>query len=318
MRNYTRSFAGTALIIVLSVLFCSSSFAQNDALFNDRDYCLSLPQECLTLSASALKDVPEYSLDWYRIKQNRLTAMYQLQLHDQLRPELAPLVTLDDAPPVFRTTVYTIHAKLLLIDGEKELGNEYVEKTVALIKAVNEVSIDPTRYAEISNLYTYAKEWQKAKEFGLWAQVRLANIKNLVAMASFHTSQGHVYNYFKEYEQSGFHYGLALKGYLKKGNAIHTAVGYHNVARTYQKTERFPEAIEHFLKSIEWSEKLGVDYNELGKLHTQMCLVQAYLGNDQINEAKDLYASLNTEILPDYMQDLYQQVTAELQAYSAR
>lgn len=306
--------SGAIVLCVMSLIMglFPNANGQEEGLFKDRQYCLSFPRECLQQSEEELVSVQPYTLEWYRIKQNRLSALFQLQQNSQLKQEVAPLVDLEDAPPVFLTTVYTIHSKLLLVDGDTEQGMFYLEKAVSLIKAVNQVSIDPTRYAEVSNLYTYAKDWQSAKEFGLWAQRRLANIKNLVAMASFHTSQGHVYNHFEEYKQAAFHYGMALKGYLQKGNAIHCAVGYHNLARVYQKTGKLDAAILHFNKAIEWSDIHGEDYDGKGKIHTQLRLTQAYISNGQLDEANKLFTSINRDIMPYYFDYVYAEVESDL------
>ena len=300
------------LIVFLITAFCSQVYATQSPVFEESNHCQSYPRECLNEIAKRLPSIPEHSIDWFRLKQNQFTALFQLQKHDQLKSELPLLVKLDDAPPVFLTTAYTIHAKLLMIDGQVEEGRMYADKAVSLIKAVNEVSIDPTRYAEASNLYTYAKDWQAAKEFGLWAQSKIANIKNLAAIASFHTSQGHVYSHLGEHEQAEFHYTLALKGYLQKGNAIHCSVGYHNLARTFQKTGRHDQAIRHFVKAIGWSDRLGEDYDAIGKSHTLMRLTQSYIRNNQLEVAQFTFELVDYAILPEYYTATYKEVKNEL------
>ena len=298
--------------LLLATTFSTTLYAEDGPVFEDPSHCQSYPKECLIEIGSELQGTSKYSLDWYRLKQNQLNALFQIQSNKELKAELPELLTLEDAPPVFLTTVYTIHAKFLLIEGHEQKGREYVDRAVKLIKAVNEVSVDPDRYAEINNLYTYTKDWQAAKEFGLWAQRKIANIKNLAATANFHNSQGHIYSNIGELKQAEFHYGLALKGYLQSGNAINCAVGYHNLARTFQKSGRHEEAINHFHKAIEWTEKLGKDYDAIGKGQALMRLTQSYIRNNQIEQAQTTFDLLDFSIMPEYFTATYKEVKAEL------
>ena len=136
---------------------------------------------------------------------------FKLQEGDELRAELKPLIHRKDLPPVLLSTVYTLHAKYSFIDGNEAEGKLFTNKATQLIKAINEVSVSPRRYSEVVVLQTYAKDWEGAKRFGLWAEKRMANIQNHQSLTAFNTAMGHVYKHFKEFDNALYYYSEALK-----------------------------------------------------------------------------------------------------------
>lgn len=285
---------GFTLVITVCPVSASNVF------FSDTSNCVVEPRECIKLAEQRLETLQQYELEWFRVKQQHLSALYDLQELDQLLTELTPLIDLKDAPPVFMTSVYMMYGKLMYIGGNEQQGERYAQQAVDLIKAVNEVSLDPARYAEVINLYHYMKKFEQAKSFGAWAEKRMNSIKKPVLLANFDTARGHTFLIEKNYTKARFFYTRALASYKQINDWLEVANTYHNVAQTYALEGNVKNAEEYFLTSLKWHKKYGEKYNHTGMAFTQIRLSEAYLKSGQHDKASEIVADLERQKLADY------------------
>lgn len=286
----------------------------NPVALGDLQSCISFPRECIEGTQLQLESLEPETIDWYRAKHLLISALWVLQENEILPKEVAYLSTLDNAPPVLLATAYTIHAKLLIVGGQKELGREFAEKAVDLIKAVNEVNMSAKRYAEVVNLFNYLEDWQRAEEFAHWAADKLKSIKNPDAMPDFYTAIGHIYFKSDKFELAKVQYQSSLDGYLQTQNAIEIANSYHNIARCYQQLGQWAPSIARFELALFWFNKQGKDYNKENKTHSQLRLTETLMMAGEIEQAKALMSSVEQEHIPSYFQSLHDDIKVKLVA----
>ena len=294
------------LIITLALPF-SALGKPNGNNWQDQESCLTHPIECIEYIDSKLPTIKKYSHLWYNLNNNLLFALWESGKEQRHKKELAD-IELDKGPPVFLTTVYTMKAKFAALDGYLVQARQYVTRAVELIKAVNEVSENMTRYSEIVVLYTsYLKDHDKAEAFAHWVEKEKAGTTNLVQMVSFNTAVGHLYSHKKEFKKAREYYQKALAGNLKTNFSARIALAYHNLARSYQLEEKYGEAIEYFTLSLTHYQKLGVRYETKGD-YTRLRFIETLLKAERFQQARYVFSQIDSEILNVYFVPLYQQV----------
>ena len=159
-KNYFITWSRLTLVWCLLCL----PFVVEAVPLSSLDECLAHPQPCIEKTEQKLETANKYSREWYRLTYLKLSARWLVDSLSMSESELAHYVTLTSAPDVFKVTVYTIYAKIMLNKDNLEEGRKYAMKATELIKKTSEFAPDPRRFAELVILHTYLKNYQKASE----------------------------------------------------------------------------------------------------------------------------------------------------------
>jgi tetratricopeptide (TPR) repeat protein len=303
-------------IVVFSILFCftNQTFASSDGsstyLFNNKTNCIASPGLCLNQLDERIKNIQEHSTQWYRLTNLKLLAIWEIRDVKWLKKEIHKYVDLYDAPPVFLTTVYTLHAKMLFSSGSLEEGTLYANKSVELIKKVNEVSFDADRYAEIILLYNQLNRNEDALEFIAWINKRIENMGPIHYFPKLQTAIAHTYTQHGDHDLALEHYQYALKGFIETNYRLEAAEGYHNVARALQGQKEYGKAIPAFEKALQWMNvavKEG-DYSIEAKNYTQLRLIETLQNAGQNMKATLLLNDVIPKDLDEGAITLYQKL----------
>jgi len=287
-------------------------YSSNVYFLENKKSCLASPRLCLKQIDENIGNIKEQSTQWYRLINLKLLAIWEIRDTKRLKKETHHYVGLNNAPPVFLTTVYTMHAKMLLSDGNKEQGTLYANKSVELIKKVNEVSFDADRYAEIIILYNRLNQYKNAKEFILWLNKRIARMGPVHYFPKLQTAIAHTYIENSDYDLALEHYQYALTGFIETKYLLETAEGYHNLARAFQGKEDYAQAIPAFAKALQWMDsavELG-DYSKEAKNYTQLRLIETLQKNGQHKQAQLLLKDVTPNDVDSGVMPLYRKLMA--------
>lgn len=296
-------YTGQLFIVIYCTLLCFTTQANTpfdhstSNVLKNKKSCLASPSLCLSQIDISIKEIKEHSTQWYRLTNLKLLAIWEIRDSSWLKKEIHPYVNLNNAPPVFLTTVYTLHAKMLFSDGDKEQGTLYANKSVQLIKKVNEVSFDTDRYAEIIILYNQLNQHENAIEFITWINKRIEKMGPAHHFPKLQTAIAHTYLSLSDYDLALKHYQFALQGFIETKYLLETAETYHNVARALQGKNDYSQAIPAFEKALQWM-NIAVQegyYSLEAKNYTQLRLIESLQKNGQHRQANIL---LN-EVKPD-------------------
>lgn len=244
---------------------------------------MSDPETCYQRSSGAIANLSVGGREWYRIKMMQMLASIEMQQFSRLKYELENALTLENAPLVFKATVYTYYAKVLILEGSDSEGREYLHRALTLVRDINTVLPDPFRSAEILNLYSYVPELNdEAVAFAESLIPGLSLVIDPVGLAELYTSLGHTYKYANNLDSSLHYYLQALKNHDQQAEA--------------------------FLKRsiAAW----GIsDATKISKNHAQLALVDTYIMQAKITEAGTLLNQSNLADMPLYQKELFDRLT---------
>lgn len=277
------------LVYLLLIYFTSQSYAYAyDNFLVNKKSCLASPSFCLKQIHENIKSINKHSTVWFRLINFKLLAIWEIRDVERLKKEIHQYIHLNDAPPIFLTTVYTMHAKMLFSDGNIEEGNEYAEKAVALIKKVNIVSFDADRYAEILILYIQFNQYENVEKFIMWVNNRIEKMGPPQYFPKLQTALAHAYFNFSDYDLALKHYQFALTGFIETDYSLETAEGYHNVARALQGKKEYNQAVVAFKKALKWMDSAVTEgnYSIEAKNYTQLRLIETLQQSAHPKQAK--------------------------------
>ncbi len=284
-----------------------------DNLYDVRGDCLASPHACLAQTESSLSALPEGSREWYRLTMMKLLALIEMQQYPTLRSELLSVLVDQQSPMVFKATVYTLHSKVLLLDGKKAEGRRYLDKAVTLVAQINESYPDPFRSADILNLYTYIPELNE--QAMLFAKSLIPNIERVSepdGLADLLIALGHTFKYAGQLESSLSYYQKALSIYDLTPDDVRRVSVLHNVATGFSNLKNYTMAEEYFSSALrEWAKHPG---SEVGMNHTRLKLVENYILQERFTEASDLLSASTIPDMPRYQLLLYQSLDAQISA----
>lgn len=294
-------------ILITLTLFLSASLLAHHTRWSSQDDCLAAPAKCIDGLDKELENTEKFTHHWYGMKNNLLLAIWEAGREERLVAELAD-IDHTHGPPVFRTTVLTLKAKFAVLDKEMELAKALTEQAVTLIKAVNEVSVNMTRYAEVVVLYnSYLGDTKQALEFVNWVEDSNVGNTNAVRLSPYHTAVGHLYNNLKDYEKARQFYLRAADGNLRSKKYLRVASSFHNVARTYQSEKNYEAAIEYFTQAMTYFQQLGDEYFGVSDYSRIRFAETLYLAGKK-TQAKYVFAQIQRDKLGRYFVDAYNEV----------
>lgn len=309
---YTYKFISSVLFFFSSQIN-ASTYDEHFNFLENKKSCLSSPRLCLNQIDTNIENIQKHSTQWYRLANLKLLAIWEIRDTKWLTKEISQYVELHDAPPVFLTTVYTLHAKMLFNEGHLEEGKVYANKSVELIKKVNEVSFDADRYAEIIILYHQLNQNDDAIKFISWINKRITKMAPAHSFPKLQTAIAHIYIHNANFDLAQQHYQYALTGFIETKYSLETAEGYHNLARVLQEKKEYDQAIPAFNKALLWMNsavKLG-DYSIEAKNYTQLRLIETLQANDQHIKAKLLLKEVKPSEVGKSNLPLYEQLKSD-------
>jgi tetratricopeptide (TPR) repeat protein len=288
----------------------ASAYDSTSYFLENKRACLASPCLCLKQIDENIGNIKKQSRQWYRLINFKLLAIWEIRDNTWLKKEIHPYIALHNAPPVFLTTVYTLHAKMLFADGHIEQGALYANKSVELIKKVNGVSFDADRYAEIIILYNQLNQPESVIEFIFWINKKIAKMGPVHHFPKLQTAIAHTHINAANYDLALKLYQYALTGFIETKYRLETAEGYHNVARALQGKNDYNQAIPAFKKALEWmnSAVIAGDYSIEAKNYTQLRLIESLQENNQYIQAKLLLGEVDPSQVNKSNITLYQRL----------
>lgn len=290
------------LSLLTALLFSHSASAQ--PLYDNRALCLSDPATCYQQSTEGTARYSVGAREWYRIKMMQLLALIEMQRFTALKRELEDVIVLRNPPIVFKATVYTYYAKVLLLEGNEAEGRQYLQQALTLVSDINHVLPDPFRSAEILNLYSYVPELNSdAVAFAETLIPNVTRVSDPIGLAELYTSLGHTFKYASQLKKSLHYYEQALRTYEDVADTTRKASAFHNVASGHKNLGDYQRA-ERFLKRsiAAWGTNNAV---LISKNHAQLVLVETYILRGKTSEAKALLGKSHIDDMPHYQRALF-------------
>lgn len=280
--------------------------------------CQQSTAQCLALLEVGLNGSKKYSRQWFRFKQLRLNALFELQRFQPLQQEINQWLTDEgeqriEMPPNFAVYVYIYHAKLQLSDTDNKEANLYLHKAVNLLNDINIKLPSPIRLIEIANLQISMQNYDQAKSTLLNLENKFKERNNPGFKQELYANLGHIAWKQADDDLHIEYRKKSLKWALETPNTQQKSVAHLNLAFAYQKAALFYNAEINYNASLTFSELIGDDRTtESARLR----LLEVVYSQGKIEQAKNLFNNLSPsfvgQISSKNNQVLYQKLKSKL------
>lgn len=303
-----RSLANTRRLSVCALLIfllCRGAVAEQQK--NIHVTCDLKPKECLAELPNYLTSVPLHSRVWFQYKLYQINAMFELLLLDELLAEVSPWINAPDIPLKFKLTVHIYYAKLMQTNGFEDEANEYLEKSIEILKDVNEVSPDPMLEVQIANTLNSLRRYQQGYDLLSPLEVKYKDRHMPKFKHELYENLGHFAYRLGDLDKH-LEYRLLARVWAKEqGNQVQLAISTYNVGRAYQMLESYEQAFEYFLIAEQMQAMGQSDQNMIWFRRAEMSLAQ---GN--VIQAKAYFANLNKVTSIRSYQKMFTQLESNL------
>jgi tetratricopeptide (TPR) repeat protein len=252
------SFVLKSTIVVLLLLNFPTLFvsAANKELSNDiHQICQSSPSQCLDEIEANLASAPFKSRVWFQYKLYQLDAFYRLVKFKALNSELEKWLDIEKVPLRFQISIYILYAKVIQLEGREALGNEYLNKAVDTLISVNKVAPDPMLIVQIANALNDLKNYQQGYDMLIALEKKFVRRDNIKLKLELYENLGHFsYRLGKLNEHILFRVKANCWAKLH-GNDQRIAITVYNLARAYQMTKEYSDALDYFVQAEYYANK---------------------------------------------------------------
>lgn len=285
--------------------------AQSDVL-SSIDACEALPEACILAAEKEKENTEPYSTRWYRLTYLALSAKWVNQKFNMDREELAALAALDTAPPFFKATVYTLHAKMLFTDGDKERGDAFAKDATELLLMNNLIAPHPKHCAELINLANYMGDHDRALALSNWSIERGKTLTRPEFQAEIYTAVGHTYFFVNDFQKARDFYLQALdtKDVIQPSPV--RPVLLSNAARIHQQLNRHEDALGYFQQARDAYDAVSQGLDAFGRQYLEMRMAESYIALGQVEQARVIIQSLETKTLNSAHQSLYDKLHSQV------
>lgn len=307
------------VLFILSVVVCtdanalqSSQATPSHPVLASVEQCILDAITCRTITRELQKIQTPRSTEWFRTTYLLMNALWESERLSIPMEEMRTYATMQNSPPVFAATAYTIYAKQLLRAGEREAGRHYADKAMELLLNMPQSALTPRRYSEAIILLQYLKDYEKAQVLIDKAMDRYADIGRGFVKASLLTAAGHNAFHQKKWKEATEWYQRAVDAHQTENNNTGLAIAHFNVGRSYQMAGSFDKAEAAMKKALEIHDLTDTDELLRDKYYWQTRLCQVLLALKKTKEAKTLFSSLKRERMHSYHHRHYDAVESEL------
>lgn len=289
-QNLTRLY-----LCALSLFLCVNAQADEPNKVNIHLLCEQSPAQCIQEIDTYLEKEVYRSRIWFQYKLYQLDALFELMRHDALYDEVNHWVTEENIPLKFKISTHIYYAKLLEGNNANEQAYEYLEKAIATLQEVNEVSPDPMLLVQIANALNSLGRYQQGYDllFPLVAKYQHRYMPKF--KHELNENLGH-FAYRLGDLQGHLQYRLhALEWASKLANKVQVAISTYNVARAYQMLKEYDQAFEHFLIAEKMASMGESDQNMIWFRRAEMFLAQGHIEQataafERVNRQSDFAA----------------------------
>ena len=276
------------VILFTSVLLLSSLKANADDDISIHQTCENSPLACLAKIDVFLSKETSESRVWFQYKLYQLKSLFQLSRYEQLYVEVTPWILRDDIPLKFKISAHIYYAKLLAGQGEKALANDYLERAIAILEDVNEVSPDPLLKVQIANTLNALGRYEQGYALLKPLEAKYSKRDMPVFKQDLFENLGHFAYRLGLLDEQLIYRKQAVKYAKQLDNPVILAISIYNLARAYQMLENYPLAFKYF-EQAEQLEAMGeTDQNMIWYRRAEMSLAQ---GN--VSEARQYFNHVN-------------------------
>jgi len=250
-----------SFVVILSVLVCSQSQANNSAqteveqvdvsvrLLDMDDEIHQQPlrsyQQLLTLE-NTFSDMPKLQQLWWLLR--KAQAENLLYFYSDFNKTVAQAVALIDTetPAKIKSNLYIFQGLTLRRDAE------YANAALIFRKAMNIAKAEKLTYLFIiaKQELAYTKSLTELFELSLnemqEAYLEAYALKEDFLIAIINETYGAIYGYMKDYEQSIEYYQKALNTYERLNYPAHVSEAIYGIAATYRYWQKYELSIRYF------------------------------------------------------------------------
>ncbi len=301
-------------VLLLTGVFCTLAFAQGDraTVLSSIEECETFPHLCIDEAERQVAQVPKYSKSWYRYKYLSISAKWVDKKLNMDRKELAELAALEDAPPFFKATAYTLHAKMLFTDGKKEQGTHFADLATDLLLMNNLVAPHPKHCAELINLANYMGDHERALALSNWSLERGKSLVKPEFQAEIFTAVAHTHGFVNNLEAAREYYLKALNTKDFADPSPTRPILLANAGLIHQRLEQYKAALGYFEQARDAYELLAEGFGNFGRQHIELRAAQTLVSLGEKDKARAILIALEPfKINPAHQwifDELYRQV----------
>ncbi len=247
-----------SIVVVFFLLLSpmlSASMENRTPSIDIHQTCQSSPSQCLAEIEQQLASVPFKSRVWFQYKLYQLDALYQLVKLKTLKNELVKWLDIEETPLRFKINIYIFYAKVILSQGCKTLGNEYLNKAINTLKSVNKVATNPMLIVQIANALNDLEKYQQGYDMLIALENKFIKRDDVMLKLELYENLGH-FSYRLGKLEEHIYYRIKTVFWAKQQTSgQRTAVAIYNLARAYQMTKEYSDSLEHFNRAEKYAKK---------------------------------------------------------------
>jgi len=289
------------LIIISLFLFIFPSAlltvkADKDVLLDIHQICNSSPSQCLLEIDGKLRSTPFKSRVWFQYKLYQFDALFRLVELKKLKTEIAKWIDKEEVPLRFKISIYILYAKIIKTEGNHTLGDQYLNKAINTLNSVNEVAVDPMIIIQIANALNYLNKNQQGYDMLIDLEKKYFKRNNVMFKLELYENLGHFSYRLGKLEE---HILLRIKAITwakQQGNIQRVATAVYNLARAYQMTKEYTQAIDYFDKAEQYAKK-SANYFTLSMSKFRRSEIEHNRGNNI--KAREYFRLIDKKALPE-------------------
>lgn len=263
--------------------------------------------QCAAQIDGFIAQASPHSAFWYELKLLKFNALFILHQDQQLLDETNAMVLIPELPAYFKANLYVYHAKELLFTGNKLQGQHYLDKASELLEHLSAASRNPLMDVRLVNIQMSLDENRPQGYERLKAlEIRYQKSGDWAMKFELYNNLGHITYWLGKHSESVHYRQLCLEAAMHTHNVQFQAEGNYNLARQRTKFQDFATDINvHYLNAIKLYGQID---DQLMVAQSQLFLSELLWQQGKANEAKQMFAAMNRQLIPDYNQQHLQRI----------
>lgn len=275
--------------------------------------CLISPYQCLEKIDHVLGKTPAKSRLYFEILQYKFEALFNLQRIEQLYNETKQWLNQPNLPIPFQITNAIYFAKSSYdINDSAEARKSYLFAK-ATLKEMNNEYPSPLRLIQFANLQMSLGEFEDAYQLLSHLAKNYPTSPDIRFMMELHGNLGHCAHKMGDLKQSLKHWQTTLKWAKQMDNKQQLAVSLYNLAEIHFKLGQYEKAQQINMRSAAIANEAKDVVRESHALYNR---TDSLIHLQKICQAKNVFQTINQQVLPPSIRKLVPKMEKTLQACS--
>jgi len=284
------------LLLLVFPMTLRATEADKDILLDIHQICTSSPSQCLLEIGGKLRSVPFKSRVWFQYKLYQFDALFRLVKLKDLKTEIVKWIVQEEVPLRFKINIYILYAKIIKPEGNHALVEQYLNKAINILSSVNDVTVDPMIIVQIANALNYLNKNQQGYDMLVTLEKKYFKRNNVMFKLELYENLGHFSYRLGKLEEHILLREKAMHWAKQHGNTQRIATAIYNLARAYQMTKEYTQALDYFDQAERYAQR-SANYFTLSMSKFRRSEIEHNRGNNR--KAREYFHLIDKKALPE-------------------